>query len=173
MIHPENALDRINTLSIEEAQAEFRRCCGASLWAARMSSARPFHSEEELTTACEAIWPDLSREQWLEAFDRHPRIGDREALRAKYSSPASWEAGEQSGARHASEEVLEGLERGNREYEARFGYIFIVCATGKSAEEMLALLQSRLPNDPDKELAIAAEEQKKITRLRLRKLLNP
>ena len=107
---------------------------------------------------------------WLEAFAAHPRIGDLDALRKKFASTANWCAGEQAGVAAADEAVLTALADGNRAYEARFGYIFIVCATGKSAAEMLAILTARLANDPEVELKVATAEQAKITRLRLEKL---
>jgi 2-oxo-4-hydroxy-4-carboxy-5-ureidoimidazoline decarboxylase len=101
----------------------------------------------------------------------HPRIGDVSKLREKYKATATWSSQEQRGVQEASEEVLQGLADGNREYEARFGFIFLVCATGKSAGEMLALLRERMNNEPEAELRIAAGEQAKITRIRLEKLL--
>jgi 2-oxo-4-hydroxy-4-carboxy-5-ureidoimidazoline decarboxylase len=107
----------------------------------------------------------------LEAFKIHPRIGDIESLRKKFASTASWASDEQSGASEAAEDVLHELSEGNDHYEKKFGYIFIVCATGKSATEMLTLLKNRLHNNPEAEFAIACEEQKKITNLRLDKLL--
>jgi 2-oxo-4-hydroxy-4-carboxy-5-ureidoimidazoline decarboxylase len=122
--------------------------------------------------AADAIWLKLDRADWLEAFTHHPKIGDMDSLRAKFATTKEWAAGEQSGVNAANEEVLRGLADGNREYEQRFGHIFIVCATGKSAQEMLTLLRARLHNEADKELRIAAGEQAKITRIRLEKLLN-
>ncbi len=109
---------------------------------------------------------------WLEAFAAHPRIGDVDALRAKFAATAAWASGEQAGVAGASESTLRALAEGNRDYEAKFGHIFIVCATGKTADEMLGLLRERLANEPDAELAVAAAEQAKITAIRLRKLLS-
>jgi 2-oxo-4-hydroxy-4-carboxy-5-ureidoimidazoline decarboxylase len=123
-----------------------------------------------LFRAAEQAWWDLSRQDWLEAFAAHPKIGDLDALRAKFATTAAWAAGEQSGVAGAPEEVLCELAASNRLYEETFGYIFIVCATGKTAAEMLELLRQRLGNQPDAELAVAAAEQWKITRLRLEKL---
>lgn len=128
-----------------------------------MLAARPFVSRDDLMDRSDRIWRSLQPTDWLEAFAAHPRIGSRAA--------SGWAAGEQAGARGADESVLTRLAARNREYEARFGHIFIVCASGKSADEMLALLEARLDNEPDAELSIAAEEQRKITRLRLDKLL--
>ena len=128
-----------------------------------MLAARPFVSRDDLMDRSDRIWRSLQRTDWLEAFAAHPRIGSRAAN--------GWAAGEQAAARGADDSVLTRLAARNREYEARFGHIFIVCASGKSAGEMLALLEARLDNEPDAELSIAAEEQRKITRLRLDKLL--
>ncbi|MNT52311.1 OHCU decarboxylase [compost metagenome] len=120
----------------------------------------------------EHIWRGLGPEDWKEAFEHHPRIGDLDSLKAKYANTRDWAAGEQSGAASAPEEVLQALAEGNQTYEAKFGHLFIVCATGKTAKEMLDLLQARLPNAPQVELGIAADEQRKITRLRLEKLIH-
>ncbi len=157
-----DALRFLEALTEDEARAAFARCCGASRWAQAMTAGRPYRSNAELLAAADRQLAVLTRADWLEAFGAHPRIGDRQALRT---------AQEQAGARSASAAVLAALARRNDDYEARFGYIFIVCATGKSAEEMLALLEARLGNEPGRELAVAAAEQSKITRLRLQKLL--
>jgi 2-oxo-4-hydroxy-4-carboxy-5-ureidoimidazoline decarboxylase len=164
-------LARLNALAPEAAAAELERCCGSGRWVRAMLARRPFASEEALYEAGREAWEGLSREDFLEAFSHHPRIGDREALRERFASTAAWARGEQAGAVSASEDVLERLALENRAYEARFGHIFIVCASGKSAAEMLALLRARLANEPEAELRIAAAEQAKITRLRLEKLL--
>jgi 2-oxo-4-hydroxy-4-carboxy-5-ureidoimidazoline decarboxylase len=161
----------LEALTEDEAQAAFRRCCGATRWAKAMTAGRPYRSNAELLAAAERQLQALERADWLEAFGHHPRIGDREALRAQFATTRAWAASEQAGAVAASDAVLEALAQGNRDYEARFGYTFIVCATGKSAEAMQALLQSRLGNEPGRELEIAAAEQAAITLLRLRKLL--
>lgn len=164
------SLVEINALPAAEAGAAFRRCCGSTRWAEGMTASRPFTSEEQLFARAEECWQGLDREDYLEAFAAHPRIGDMAALRQKFGQ-AGWEAGEQSGALGVGEDVLQALASGNHDYEARFGHIFIVCATGRTAPQMLALLQARLGNEPDAELRIAAGEQAKITRLRLEKLL--
>jgi allantoinase len=163
-------LEHLNALGESEAFAELLRCCGARRWAERMTALRPFATQAGLFAAAEAIWRGLAPDDWREAFAAHPRIGDIDALRAKFAATAAWAAGEQSGVASASDAVLRALADGNREYETRFGYIFIVCATGKSAEEMLGLLRHRLGNNPEAELAIAAGEQAAITLIRLRKL---
>ena len=156
-------LARLNRLPEDEAAAELRRCCGSGNWARAMASERPFETLEQVRVAADRIWRGLAPEDWLEAFRSHPRIGDPRA--------SGREAEEQAGAQSASAELQEALSRANRAYEDRFGRIFIVCASGSSAGRMLAELEERLGNDPDTELGAAAEEQRKITRLRLEKLL--
>jgi 2-oxo-4-hydroxy-4-carboxy-5-ureidoimidazoline decarboxylase len=137
-----------------------------------MISLRPFTSSEEVFEQADSVWWSLAQSDWREAFTHHPKIGDFENLRKKFATTASWATNEQLGAADASEETLNALADGNTHYEETFGYIFIVCATGKSAEEMLQILKSRLPNSPATEITIAAGEQAKITRLRLEKLLD-
>lgn len=164
-------LDAFNALSEAEARAELARCCGAHRWAAAVAAGRPYAGVDALCAASDAAWREAGRGDILEAFQHHPRIGDLEGLRRKFAGTAAWAAGEQAGVQAADEAVLRGLAEGNAAYERKFGHLFIVCATGKSAAEMLALLNARLPNDPARELAVAAEEQRKITRIRLEKLL--
>ncbi|HEY6547382.1 MAG TPA: 2-oxo-4-hydroxy-4-carboxy-5-ureidoimidazoline decarboxylase [Vicinamibacteria bacterium] len=166
-----DALRRLNELTAEEALAELLRCCGSTRWASAMTARRPYADAEVLQAAAEDAWWALGDGDWLQAFAHHPKIGDRQALRARFASTAAWAADEQKGAAVAGDDVLQALEDGNRAYEARFGYIFIVCATGKTAPEMLALLQERLTNAPRDEIRKAAREQAKITRLRLERLL--
>ena len=125
----------------------------------------------ELLEDAEEVWYQCSEEDWKEAFSYHPKIGDMESLTKKFASTAEWAAGEQSGVNAASKETIEALAAGNKEYEAKFGHIFIICATGKTAGEMLADLQTRLQNSREVEMEIAAEEQNKITKLRIEKLL--
>jgi 5-hydroxyisourate hydrolase / 2-oxo-4-hydroxy-4-carboxy-5-ureidoimidazoline decarboxylase len=161
----------LNGLSRDEANAELIKCCGSRAWVARMIEARPFVDRDALFGTSDSIWWSLGREDWLEAFAAHPRIGSKRDVDKKSGTEKSWSEGEQAGAARAAEDVKEALARANEEYEARFGHIYIVCATGKSAEEMLALARSRLANDPETELRIAAEEQRKITHIRLNKLL--
>ncbi|MBO6574391.1 MAG: 2-oxo-4-hydroxy-4-carboxy-5-ureidoimidazoline decarboxylase [Rhodothermales bacterium] len=162
----------LDGLPAEQASAALRGCCGASAWVAGMVARRPFDTREALHASSRAVCAGLERADWLEAFAAHPRIGDLESLRSRFAHDR-WAGGEQAGAAGASDAVLRALARRNDDYELRFGYIFIVCATGKSAEEMLRILESRLPNDPEVELRVAAEEQRKITELRLDKLLDP
>lgn len=155
----------MNLDAMPEAQATelLRQCCGSSRWVAAMVSRRPFRSREVVLDVADAIWASLDGDDWREAFAHHPRIGER--------TTSSVAAKEQSGVSGAAEDVRQALAKANSDYEQRFGYIYIVCATGKSAEEMLAIADGRLKNDPDIELRVAAEEQRKITRLRLHKLL--
>ena len=159
-------LARINTAAPRLAAADFLRCCGATRWAGAMAAARPFAGVNEMLEAADRIWWGLAAADWLEAFRSHPRIGQAKAA-------GEWSEQEQAGARDAPGQVLHDLAAANDEYEHRFGYIFIVCATGKSAEEMLAILTERLGHDVADELRMAAAEQVKITRLRLQRLLNP
>lgn len=162
----------LNGLSDTELYRAFFRCCGSSQWAQSMCSARPFHNDEQVHQRADEIWVSLGSEDFLEAFSHHPQIGaSKKSLREKFQSTESWSSSEQAGVAQAKEGVLDRLVQGNQDYLARFGYIFIVCATGKSAEEMTILLESRLPNEPDKELNIAAQEQAKITHIRLEKLV--
>jgi OHCU decarboxylase len=164
-------LDQLNALPGEDATNSLLRCCGSTEWARRMVSRRPFRTPEDLESAADEVWRSLDGADWLEAFAAHPRIGERE-MPAAAAATSGWAVHEQSGAREATSETLARLATANREYEDRFGYRFIVCATGKNASEMLVMLEQRLPNNPDVELAVAAEEQRKITQLRLNKLLN-
>lgn len=168
---PDAGLVRLNALPAGEARAALLRCCGSSRWAEAMAAARPYPSGEALLAAADRVFSQLGRDDWLEAFAHHPRIGDRDALQARFASTRAWSTREQAGVATAEADVLDTLAHGNRAYEARFGHVFLVCATGKSAGEMLALLRARLPNAPDAELRVAAGEQAKITRLRLEKLL--
>lgn len=160
-------IEDLNALSAEDAFAELRRCCGSRRWARLMAERRPFASPARLAETADQIWWSLSRADWLQAFAAHPRIGTPTAMPG-----GQWAAGEQSRMNAATEGVRERIVQANRDYEARFGYIFIVCATGKSGPEMLAILESRLLNTPEDELKIAAAEQATITRLRLTKLLS-
>ena len=166
-----NALDRLNSLSPPEASSEFLKCCGSKNWAQRMVDQRPFIDVSELLSKADDIWRSLAAQDWLEAFRSHPKIGEKKAEQAQSDTARAWSEQEQAGTRDSALETMQALADGNREYEKRFGYIFIVCATGKTSAEMLAILRERLNNDPDSELRIAAEEQRKITQLRLRKLV--
>jgi OHCU decarboxylase len=165
------ALERLNNLSAPEAEAEFLKCCGSTLWAQRMEEARPFHDLEELKLTADSIWWSLDKEDWLEAFSHHPKIGERKSEREQAAQARGWSRQEQAGADSAGAAIREKLAAYNREYEEKFGYIYIVCATGKSAEEMLMICTDRLQNEAEEEIRNAAEEQRRITHLRLEKLL--
>ncbi|HVF40295.1 MAG TPA: 2-oxo-4-hydroxy-4-carboxy-5-ureidoimidazoline decarboxylase [Gemmatimonadaceae bacterium] len=167
-------LSTINEMPESTARELLADCCGSSTWVREMLQRRPFHSTAELQSVADELWPLLERPDWLEAFAHHPRIGERQGSIAQGARGAAWSADEQGGSRspdtdnHSGEELLVA----NREYESRFGHIYIVCATGRTREEMLAIARQRLKNDPDTELVEAAREQMAITRLRLDKLID-
>lgn len=163
-------LNEFNALSTDEAVKDLMRCCGARRWAAQMAARRPYNTVESVMKMADELWAKMERADALEAFSHHPKIGDVASLRARFATTSQWAAGEQSGVQAAGEDVLQRLADGNAAYEEKFGYIFIVCATGKTAPEMLELLEARLQNRPMEELRIAAGEQAKITRIRLGKL---
>ena len=166
-----SAAAKLDAATDQEALALLGRCCGATTWSKAMLARRPFGSDAALMAAADEEWAKIDRRGILEALAHHPRIGaDIGELRKKYASTASWAANEQAGAAAASEETLTALRDANAAYDARFGWVFVVCATGKSAAEMLAILRARLPNDPEAELRIAAEQQHLITRIRLEKI---
>jgi OHCU decarboxylase len=162
----------LDAMPAGQAKQLLADCCGASQWVQGMLSRRPFRSRAAVLSAADEVWESLGPADWREAFSSHPRIGERKSVAPQSKRGAAWATGEQSGVEQAREEVQAQLAAANREYEQRFGYIFIVFAAGKSAEEMLGLARKRLRNDPDVELPIAAEEQRKITRLRLDKMLD-
>jgi 2-oxo-4-hydroxy-4-carboxy-5-ureidoimidazoline decarboxylase len=177
MAEPHEALA---ALSPDAAARALHRCCGSARWVQGMLARLPFHSTAALQAAADDVWAHLGREDQLEAFSHHPRIGaalpaggrgdpeDPEA--ARLGATAAWARDEQAGAAAADAGTRERLRAGNLAYTERFGFAFIVCATGKSAGEMLALLEERLRNEPDSERLIAAREQARITHLRLDKL---
>ena len=164
-------LETFNNLSSEERQKELFKCCGSTKWS-QVIAKDTFTSVEELKKKSDSVWFSLDEKDWREAFSHHPKIGDVASLKKKFASTSAWAAGEQSGINAASEEILADLKNKNDEYENKFGFIFIVCATGKSAGEMLDLLKKRLINNPAFEGRVAAEEQNKITHLRLDKLFS-
>ena len=163
-------MNRINELDPSGVHQIFLNCLGARRWAQEMTQDRPYAHAQALVEKAAQAWEKLGRDDWLEAFGAHPKIGDIESLKAKYSATKNLAESEQSGVTQASQQVLEELAAKNKEYEEKFGYIFIVCATGKTADEMLNILRSRIVNSSNEELKKAIEEQKKITRLRLEKL---
>ena len=161
---------RVDAAAPDEARALLASCCASTRWVDRMLARRPFESMDAMLTAARADWRALSPADWLEAFAGHPRIGDREALGQRFGDARDLPAQEQAGVAGASDDVLSALAEGNAAYESKFGFIFIVCATGLKADEMLSMLRTRMPNDPERELVVAAEEQAKITSLRLKNL---
>ncbi len=165
-----SALERLNAIPAAEAEAMLGPCCGSRAWVRRLVESRPFRDMGDLLEASDRIWWDLEREDWLEAFAAHPRIGERPAEKPGGERARQWSEQEQTGARGVPPEILERLSEGNLLYQQRFGHIFIICATGKSAAEMLANLRERLANDPETELRVAAWEQRRIMNLRLEKL---
>jgi OHCU decarboxylase len=175
-------LDDLNALGREAAEHELLRCCGSERWAREMAARRPWPNLEAMVEDADTIWRGLAIVDHLQAFAAHPRIGEvqgaggaggdgRAGRAAEDDTPGGWSMQEQSRVTAASNDVRERLAAANDDYQARFGFIFIVCATGKSADEMLAIVDERLGHSREDELRIAAEEQCKITRLRLEKLL--
>jgi 2-oxo-4-hydroxy-4-carboxy-5-ureidoimidazoline decarboxylase len=160
---------RLDAATAADASRLLTECCGATRWVERMVRRRPFGRQDALLVAAEDEWRALGPDDWREAFAHHPKIGDRAPLGASFAATRALSDGEQTGVMSASEAVLDALAEGNRRYEERFGYIFIVCATGKSADEMLSLLRARLDHDPATEIRIAAAEQERITAIRLRR----
>lgn len=154
---------RLNDLPPEQLKTALTQCCGSTAWVQKMLDIFPVKDEAELLSAATLLWHQCTEKDWLEAFDHHPKIGDK--------TNNKWASEEQSSVANTTISVLKDLEEGNHLYLKKFGYIFIVCATGKPATEMLSLLQARLTNTPEKEIKTAMEEQDKITRLRLQKLL--
>lgn len=160
-----------NALPAPEAERRLLDCCGSEPWARAVLARRPFASAEALLAAADAEWRALPPEQWRAAFRHHPRIGERQATAGQSAAAGAMSASEQGGVQVAATDVRTRLAQGNRSYEERFGFIFIIRAQGRSAEEMLDALTARLDNDPEAELRVAAEQQRQITQLRLRRLL--
>jgi OHCU decarboxylase len=158
-------LDRFNRLSDEEAAGELLAVCHSRRWAKEVAAGRPYADVAALQRAADDVWLGLSPEDWREAFQAHPRIGEGGG------ASAGWSRQEQVGVGGADQDLRERLARGNAEYEARFGQVFLISAAGRDASEILAALTERLGNDPDTELRVAAEEHRRITRLRLEKLM--
>ena len=165
-------ISQLNALDHSNLHEALFNCCGSSRWVQFMISIFPVASAEDLLQEAHDGWALCVESDWLEAFTHHPKIGDVESLKKKFASTANWAADEQKGANEASVEIIQALANENQAYEDKFGFIFIVCATGKTAEEMLILLRERMPNHRGHELEIAAAEQGKITQLRLQKLLS-
>jgi allantoicase len=163
---------RLDTLTQAEAEAELRACCGAEAWITQMAQLRPFGALDQVLLAADSVWASLGKSDWLEAFRAHPRIGETRAEKEQSAVARQWSHEEQATSGPPSSRIAEDLAAGNRAYEQRFGHIYIVCATGKTPAELLAILEARLGNDADEELVAAAEEQRKITRIRLEKLFS-
>ena len=164
-------VEELDRLPPADAADALRACCGASAWVERMVARRPFETLGELLRASDEVCGELSPTDWLEAFAHHPRIGETKAAAATAASAQRWSAAEQAGAAASAADVKDALAEANRAYEARFGFIFIICASGLNAADVLAALRERLHNDPETELRGAAEQQRQITRLRLEKLV--
>jgi len=164
------ALVRWNALDAEAAAWEILPCCGSRAWAESLAARRPFDDTQRLFDVSDAVWEGLAEDDWREAFDSHPRIGQSHALAATVESLA-WSSEEQRAAVSPDEAAKLALAEANRQYEARFGRIFIVCAAGKSATEILAILDRRMKNTAAAEMLEAAEQQRQITQLRLRRWL--
>jgi OHCU decarboxylase len=158
-------LERFNRLSDEEAAAELLAACHSRRWAKEVAAGRPYADVAALQRAAEEVWAGLGPDDWLEAFRAHPRIGEGGG------AAPDWSRQEQAGVDAAGDDVRQRLARGNAEYEARFGHVFLISAAGRDAGEILAALTERLGNDPDTELRVAADEHRRITRLRLERLM--
>src|ERR1041384_1421017 len=161
-------LTALNSLPTAEAAKELLQCCGSTRWAKQVADARPYANLTDLVARANEIWWSLDREDWFEAFRSHPKIGENKTAD---TVSAKWSGQEQSGVNNASTETTDALANLNRAYEDKFGYMFIICATGTTSAEMLAALRQRIEHEPEEELPIAAAEQSKITELRLKKLL--
>ena len=164
-------LARWNRLAAEEAAQEILACCGSAAWARAVVARRPLDDDPSLLAASDETWWSLGPSDWMEAFSKHPRIGERKPPRVASAQSAAWSVQEQRNVAEAGDSTQLALVEGNREYERRFDRVFIVCATGKSAPEILEILRTRLRNDDATELREAAEEQRKITNIRLKKWL--
>ena len=164
-------LARWNKLEPVEAAKEILPCCGSNAWVRGITGKRPFDDEASLLVTSDKVWLSLEPRDWLEAFKSHPRIGESRAGVSIGAQSENWSEQEQKDIATAENDLKQRLAEGNRAFEEKFGYIFIVCATGKSAAEILAILQRRLQNGKEAELREAAEEQRQITHLRLKKWL--
>lgn len=166
-------VNELDEMKPDQARGLLAECCGSAKWVNEMVAKRPFRKRDNVFKAADEAADTLEPKDWLEAFAHHPRIGEKAEAKSGIDIGASWATAEQAGMEAAGNYAKIALMRANQEYERRFGYIYIVCATGKSADEMIGILHERLGNDPDRELRVAADEQRKITRLRLEKLLEP
>jgi OHCU decarboxylase len=160
-------IDRFNELPEDKAVAELLAVCHSRRWAEAVAAGRPYADVAALQQAADEVWTGLDPDDWLEALEAHPRIGE------SGGASADWSRQEQAGVGDAGDDVRERIARGNAAYEARFGHVFLISAAGRSADEILAALTERLGNDPDTELAVAAGEHRRITRLRIERLMAP
>lgn len=168
----DSGIQHLNGLPLEVALEALRGCCGSEWWSKCMTAQRPYESIEQLHMVADKTFDRMARDSWLEAFGSHPRIGDLQSLKMKFAGNKQWSSSEQAGVQQAEESVLQELQSKNQGYYQRFGYIFIICATGLTAAEMLSALNERLANHDQDELQIAAREQRKITHLRIDKLMS-
>ena len=165
-------ITEFNQLDLVEAESRLQQCCSSEAWVSQMNESRPFDNVQQMQQVAVNIWSQLDESDYLQAFDGHPKIGDPSSLRKKYANTHQLASDEQSSVKVASDETIQDLADKNQQYLDKFGFIFIVCATGKSADEMLSLLNNRLPNDRNSEIANAADEQRKITAIRIEKLIS-
>jgi len=164
-------ITELNQLDLKTAGQAFTQCCTAEAWVEKMLLAMPYDNIETLSVQANNNWQGLSEADYLQAFEGHPKIGDVSSLREKYRATEQLASGEQSGVNNATEHSLIELKQLNDDYEEKFGFIFIVCATGKTAQQMLSILALRIVNDRTTELINAAEEQRKILQIRIEKML--
>jgi 2-oxo-4-hydroxy-4-carboxy-5-ureidoimidazoline decarboxylase len=162
----------LNKYTQKQALEAFMQCNTSENWCENMVAGRPYTDYQSVFDAADKYWEESNESDLLQAFEGHPEIGDVSTLREKYRNTEKLAGHEQSGVNTANENTLQLLSQGNKGYKEKFGFIFIVCASGKSADEMLAMLVGRLPNTHEQELVNAGEEQRKITHLRLDKLLD-
>ncbi len=173
MNRPDEVTRYLNNLSADEGRAELLRCCHSTNWADQMMANRPFADGTELLALADSIWNGLDEDDWREAFAAHPMIGDQQVHRNAAPGTGRWAQAEQEGVAGSSAEVLNALAAGNQLYRERYGFVFLICATGLSAAEMLGQMQTRLLHTHHHEIRVASEEQRQITRLRLEKLGTP
>jgi allantoicase len=169
--HRAEGVEPLNRASPSEARAMLLDCCGSQAWVVHMLSRVPFPNTASVLDTADQVWAALSHDDWLEAFRHHPAIGSKRGKQVQSTTARRWSKSEQSVAQQADAATLSELAKANEEYRAKFGHVFVICASGKTSEEILSNLRWRLPNNPEQELRVAAEEQRKITRLRLEKLL--
>ena len=163
-------LEQLNLLHELQAERRLLACCGSRAWARGVAAGRPYYNFDEVLATSDRVWWQLTPDDWREAFSRHPRIGD--GVASARNTAEYWSEREQARARTGSAAALAELAELNAEYEDRFGHVFLICATGKTADQILDAARERLNHAPATELRIAAEEQRLITHLRLRKLLD-